>query len=151
MASYCKNTALVFLGLFSLDLSAGEHQDKLARCLVESTTQEDRNALVQWMFVAMSAHPLTAELAAVPASKRKEATTRATAVFEKLMTETCGAETMGTIKFEGTESLSKAFEALGNVAMEGLMAHPQVDEAITEMAAGIDPEKFQEMMQKHGL
>lgn len=148
MSYYFKGAALALLGLLSTGANAGEHQEKLASCLVESTTTEDRNALVQWMFVAMSAHPLTSELAAVPEPRRKEVTARATRLFEKLMTETCGAETMDTIRYEGTESLSKAFEALGNLAMEGLMAHPGVNRAITDMAAGMDQSKFENMLQK---
>jgi hypothetical protein len=148
MSYYFKATALLLLGLSSAGANAGEHQEKLASCLIKSTTTEDRNALVQWMFVAMSAHPLTSELATVPQSKREATTTRATRLFEKLMTETCGAETMDTIRFEGTESLSKAFETLGNLAMEGLMADPGVSKAITDMAAGMDQSKFEKMLQK---
>ena len=50
---------------------AGEHQTQLASCLVQATTTQDREALVQWIFVAMASHPMARELAAVPADKRK--------------------------------------------------------------------------------
>ena len=150
MAYHYKHAALIFLGLSSAQVSAGEHQDRLAQCLIQSTTQDDRNLLVQWMFTAMSAHPLTSELATVPAPKRKAITAGATVVFEKLLTDTCGRETLETMKYEGTESLSKAFEALGSVAMQGLMGHPDVEKAINDMASGIDEAKFQTMIDKYG-
>ena len=130
---------------------AGEHQDKLAQCLAKSTTQQDRNELVQWIFVAMSSHPLTSEFATIPAQKRKEITTRATRVFEKLMTDSCGLETLNTTKYEGTEAIGKAFETLGGIAMEGLMQHPDVEKAVMDMASGIDESKFDQLIKKHGM
>ena len=129
---------------------AGEHQTQLASCLVQSTTPQDREALVQWIFVAMASHPMARELANVPDDKRKATTARATAVFEKLMTDACGTETFNTVKYEGTESLGKAFETLGGVAMEGLMSHPDVQKAVTDMTSGLDQKKFEALFNAQG-
>ena len=111
--------AFIGLALCSSTAYAGEHQDKLAKCLIASTPEQDGDVLVQWIFVAMAAHPVTNELATVPANKRKEVTEKATTVFEKLMTETCGLETLNTIKFEGTESIGKPLKRLEGLQWMG--------------------------------
>lgn len=134
----------------SAPVAAGEHRERLAGCLKESSTQADRDALVRWIFVAMSAHPLTADLAAVPADTASAVSRDASSVFAKLITETCGAESAGTIKYEGTEAFGKAFEVLGMFAMDGLMGHPNVAAAVDEMSSHLDPAQFDAMMQRHG-
>lgn len=127
---------------------AGEYQDKLSTCLAQSATQDDKDALVRWIFVAMSAHPLTEDLAKIPVDQRESITRKGGAVFEKLMTESCGAETIGTIKYEGTEAFGLAFEVLGSSAMEGLMSHPNVDKVIAELASYVDESKLEKLLEK---
>lgn len=128
---------------------AGEHQDRLAACLTTSATEADKAALIRWVFVAMSTHPLTESLASVPAEQRAAIVREGSAVFQKLMTESCGAETVGTLKYEGTEAFGKAFEVLGQAAMEGLMGHPNVENAIAELASHLDQRKFEKLLQEH--
>ena len=97
----------------------------------------------------MSTHPLTESLATIPADQRATIVREGSAVFQKLMAETCGAETVGTLKYEGTEALGKAFEVLGQTAMEGLMSHPNVQAAISELASHLDQAKFEKLLEKH--
>ncbi len=35
--------------------------------------------------------------------------------------------------------------------MDGLLSHPAVDKAISEMASGIDQSKFDALVEKHGM
>lgn len=128
---------------------AGEHQDKLAECLTQSATQEDKDALVRWIFAAMAAHPLTEDLAEISDDQRDVITRQGGAVFEKLMTDSCGAETIGTIRYEGTDAFGKAFEVLGSSAMEGLMSHPNVERSIAELSSHIDESKLEGLLEKH--
>lgn len=130
-------------------LAAGEHQDALAICLTQSTSHHEKNALVRWIFVAMSAHPLTDDLGTVPAEKRAQVTREAGQVFATLITETCGRESAATIHHEGTDAFGKSFEVLGMAAMDGLMSHPEVEAAVSELTNHIDPAKFEEMMRRH--
>jgi hypothetical protein len=141
-------TAVVLTSL-AAPVMAGDYQDKLTACLTQSATQDDKDALVRWIFLAMAAHPLTHDLATIP-NDRKEAVMRTSgAVFQKLMTESCGAETMGTIKHEGTEALGKAFEVLGSTAIEGLLSHPNVDSTIAELTSYFDEKKFEKLVREH--
>lgn len=48
--------ALMVAG-FSSSALAGPFNDKLAVCLVKSTTETDRALLMRWMFAAMASHP----------------------------------------------------------------------------------------------
>lgn len=129
--------------------TAGEHQERLADCLSQSSGQSDRDTLVRWIYVAMSAHPLTADLATVPADRAAEVSRDASAVFTQLITGTCGAESAATLKYEGTEAFGKAFEVLGMTAMDGLMGDPDVAAEVSALVEHLDQEKFDEMVRRH--
>lgn len=148
MKQRCLCIALAMLSALSPAM-AGDYQERLATCLTGSANQDDKDALIRWIFVAMAAHPLTEDLAAIPAGRRETIVSEGSAVFQKLMTETCGEETVGTLKYEGTEAFGKAFEVLGQTAMEGLMSHPDVDRAISELASHLDQKKFEELLERH--
>jgi hypothetical protein len=50
-------TLLAFVGTASIWTSmaaAGPYSDDLAKCLVKSTTKEDRVSLIRWLFAAAS-------------------------------------------------------------------------------------------------
>ena len=148
MKRLCLCTALALASAL-VPAWAGDYQDKLSACLTTSATEGDKAALIRWVFVAMSTHPLTESLATIPADQRATIVREGSAVFQKLMAETCGAETVGTLKYEGTEALGKAFEVLGQTAMEGLMSHPNVQAAISELASHLDQAKFEKLLEKH--
>jgi len=52
--SLCVASALVF-GCIS-SASAGVYADDLGKCLVASTTKDDRSNLIRWLFVAAAHH-----------------------------------------------------------------------------------------------
>ena len=49
--------AVMAIGLTGQNASAGVFADELSRCLVKSSSTDDRVLLVQWMFAALSLHP----------------------------------------------------------------------------------------------
>ena len=50
----CMASALMGITQFA---AAGPAVDQLSECLVKSTTAADKTAVLQWTFVALSAHP----------------------------------------------------------------------------------------------
>ncbi len=71
---------------------AGLYTDDLARCLVDSTSKDDRVALVRWMFVAAAAHPAVASIANVSPKDREEADKKLATLFMRLLTDSCKEE-----------------------------------------------------------
>jgi hypothetical protein len=51
---------------------AGVFTDDLGRCLVNSTTKEDRVNLIRWLFVAASHHPAVKPIATVTSAQQEE-------------------------------------------------------------------------------
>ena len=56
----------IVLQLLATGVHAGVHTSELAECLVDSTSRQDRAALVNWLFSAASFHPALNSNASVP-------------------------------------------------------------------------------------
>jgi hypothetical protein len=127
-------TLLVLLLGFSSSVAAGPFNDKLAVCLVKSSTEADRTILMRWIFVAMANHPGVKDLAPVSKEVADKLNKDMAGLFWSLISDRCGAETKEAVKYEGASALSASFEVLGKVAMQGLMA----DADVSKYIAGVD-------------
>lgn len=101
-------------------------QDALSRCLVDSTSPEDRRVLVKWVFSTLAQHPDIATMARIDPAQRDLAERQAARVFERLLTEKCTAPLKVAIKQSGTDAIGKSFEALGSAATGELLQNGQV-------------------------
>jgi hypothetical protein len=90
--------------------AAGPYGDDLAKCLVESTTHDDRTALVRWMFAAIAAHPAVASIAKVTPEVMEGANKSASALFMRLLTESCKEKAQKALKYEGPGTLQTSFQ-----------------------------------------
>jgi hypothetical protein len=124
---------------------AGQYTDALSQCLVKSTTQADRTALVVWVYGAMSVHPDIKAYSAMTPAQHQEVTKRAAELFQRLMTADCRAESIGALKYEGTQAFEKAFETLGQVAMEGLVTNGDVAKEMGAIETYVDKSKFESL------
>jgi hypothetical protein len=135
--------AVCALAALSFDsAAAGPHVDELAQCLVRSTSDTEKNALVRWFFAAMAVHPEVRSLAAVSDAQRAELSKGAAKLLERLMTESCRSQTLEAVRYEGPGSLQKSFEVLGEVAARGLFADPAVMRSLADLDSYIDKEKI---------
>src|SRR5262245_60520797 len=80
---------------------AGPYTDDLSKCLVRSTTPEEKSLLVQWMFATMALHPDVKYLAKVTPAERAKLNQRVAALFESLLTRSCLSEARNALKNEG--------------------------------------------------
>ncbi len=136
-----KWTLMALLGI-SVVAQAGTYSDDLSRCLVESSTPQDKSLLVKWMFTSMALHPDIASMANVTQAQRDTANKDAAEMFSRLMTVTCLEQSKKAIQFEGAAAIEQGFNAFGQVAGRELFAHPNVGQALSALQDHIDMKKL---------
>jgi hypothetical protein len=141
-----KFVAMLSLALmtFSLGVQAGPFTDDMSKCLVKNTTQEDKEALIKWIYAAMSAHPSVKALSNVSAKQGESLNKGAADLMMELLTQRCKTETQQAIKYEGEGAIRTSFQILGQVAMQDLMSHPAVTKYITGITSFVDKKSFED-------
>ena len=138
--------ALLIAGVTSglpLVANAGPFADDLGKCLVTSTSAEDRTALVRWIFVAAAKHPAVSSMVHVTQEQLDSANKTTAALLMKLLTQTCKTEAQKAIQNEGPQTIQLSFSVLGQVAGRELFASPQVAGATAGLAKYIDGNALQ--------
>lgn len=125
---------------------AGPYTDDLSKCIVESTTTEDRTELVKWMFTAMSLHPAVKQVASVSTEQIDEANKQIAALVVKLLTKTCNKQARAAIKYEGQIAIQSSFEILGQVAAKELFANKDVAAGLVGLGKNIDKKKLDDSL-----
>lgn len=127
--------------------SAGPYGDTLSKCLVSSTTPSEKTTLVRWMFAMMALHPDVKASSAITPEQRTEITKATAKLFERLLTESCGAEAKDAVKYEGGSTIESSFALLGQVAARELFSNPKVNEGLSELSKYIDEKKLNEFLE----
>ena len=125
---------------------AGPYSDDLAKCLVESTTATDKNALVKWMFAMAALHPAVKSIASITEAERTQSSRSTAQLFERLLTESCRTQTRQAVKYEGAAALQTGFEMLGQVAARELFADPNVARGLADLENHIDSQKMKQAL-----
>jgi hypothetical protein len=125
---------------------AGPFADDMAKCLVNSSSREDRTLLVRWIFSVITLHPDLTAMSSVSAQQRVELSKRAGALFQRLLFESCRSQTQQALQNEGRQTIQYAFQVLGQVASQGMFADPHVMEGIKELGKNVDEEKLKSLM-----
>lgn len=135
------------LVLVTTSAQAGPYADDLTKCLVKSTTSDDKSLLVQWIFSMMALHPQVGRLAAVSDAQRTELNKGTALLFQNLLTKTCLTETRQALKYEGGATIQTSFGALGQVAAREIFANPQVEAGMSELGKYVDKKSFESALQ----
>jgi hypothetical protein len=143
-------TAALLVG-FAHSAQAGIYTDDMAKCLVSKSSQADKDTLMRWMFVAMSANPAVKPLSNVNAAQRESYTRAAVALMERLVFKDCHTESLNAVKYEGAGAMSGSFQVLGQVAARGLMSDPAAIEALGELNKYSDQSKWEALGKEAGL
>lgn len=146
-------TALAALGLLSAapSASAGVYADDMARCLIKSSSADDQIVLVRWMFSTMTLHPAVGDLANISDQQRQEMSNKAAALFERLITVDCHAESVAALKYEGVAAFGSSFNTLGQIAARGLMTDPHVTQALSGLGAVVNGDRLRALMAEAGM
>jgi hypothetical protein len=143
-----KTTAAVSALLFSCSVYAGPYENDLAKCLVESTTKEDRASLVRWMFAMAAANPAVGSIANVSPETVDELNATTGALFMRLLTDSCKNEAKNALEYEGSGTLRIGFRVLGAVAGKELFSSPEVKQAMSGLARNVDTNRLEQLLKE---
>lgn len=132
--------------LASHSVFAGPYSDEMAKCLVTSTSEADKNFLVKWIFAAASLHPAVKSISSISEAQRNELNVKIAKLFEKLLTESCKAQTQQAVKYEGPSTIEAAFQVLGQVAGRGLFSDPGVAGYVAQLGNHVDKKKLESVI-----
>ncbi len=133
------------LAAFFPNAYAGPHSDELARCLIESTSERDRNGLIVWMFSAASQHPAVKDIVNVTPQQLDDANKNYAELTVRLLTEDCLSEAKKAVKYEGEAALENSFNLFGQAAGRELFSSPYVAGAMAGYVKHIDRSKLQKL------
>ena len=123
-------------------VNAGVYTDDLSRCLVESSTPNDKLTLVKWMFTAMSLHPAVESLSKVTPQQRDDSNRDVANLFVKLLTQTCKDQASTALQYEGRLAMQSSFNVLGQVAGKELFMNPNVAAGMAGLEKHMDKDKI---------
>ncbi len=132
--------------MFAVSAQAGVYTDELSKCLVSSTSKDDRIALVRWMFAAASAHPAVSSIAATTPQQLDDANRSVGELFMRLTTVSCREQTKNAILYEGQLAIQGGFEVLGQVAGTEMFSSPEVAAGMAGLEKYIDNTKISELV-----
>lgn len=126
---------------------AGPYGDTLGKCLVSKTNSSQKATLVRWLFAMMALHPDVESSSTLTAAQRTQLSKEAARLLEDLLTQTCRAEAVDAIRYEGHSTVEASFSLLGQVAARELFAHPKVAEGLAEFGQFVDEKKMKALME----
>jgi len=137
---------ILLLATFGLAGAATAHAgplgDDLARCLVSSSTAQDKTEIVRWVFTAVAAHPAVKQMASVTDAQREAASKAMGDLITRLLTVNCADATGKAVRGEGLSSIDTSFAALGQAAIQDLFSDPGVGAALSSMEKYVDVKKI---------
>lgn len=136
-------SVLLALSCFSAPSHAGVYGDSFGKCLVSTSTDQDKHKLVEWIFASIALNPSVSSYVSLPAEKRQEIDRNMAAVFERLVGESCRKEAVEAVKYEGPAAFAVAFQLFGQVAGQQMFAAPEVSKGSEAFLEFLDVEGLQ--------
>lgn len=121
---------------------AGQYVDQLSQCLVNATSEQDRSTVVQWMFVALSAHPDLKGFSNVSPEQKQQLDQKLATVLQNTIADKCQAQTKAVIQNEGIQAVGQSFQALGQTTGKAILNDPAVNAQLRGTLLYIDLSKL---------
>ena len=137
-----KISTLLIICMVSANSFAGPFTDKLSICLVNKTTDSDKQLLINWIYAAMSTHPSVQKLNKIPPVAADKLNKKTAKLFIDLLTDRCKPEAKQAVKYEKDIAIKTSFGVLGKVAMQGIMSNPNVNKYLSGLGKYSDKEKL---------
>ena len=119
-----------------------EQTNALGRCFVNKTTGEDRIAVARWMLGAMASAPKMADLSKVDAALKVTLDKGMAGIFTRLITVDCVSEARPLLQAKNNAAFETAGEALGEIAIQELLADPRAMEGLSSYVKYLDQNAF---------
>ncbi|MGD8992745.1 MAG: hypothetical protein PVI00_14915 [Desulfobacterales bacterium] len=117
----------------------------LGTCLVDSLTGKERKNLAKWIYFALAAHPEMSSYSNIKQDDRVKIDKYVGTLVTRLLAEDCASEFKSAQKTDPL-ALRKAFELVGQVAMQELMTNQDVKTSITSYIQYADQKKIQAVL-----
>ena len=138
--------ALILFVFQAESAGAGPYTDDLSKCIIASTTTQDRAEFVRWMFAAAAMHPAVKSIASVSKEQLDHANKQTAQLFMRLLTESCRQKVKDAIKYEGQTAIQASFQVLGQVAGRELFSSPEVAAGMSGLKKYFDSEKLRALV-----
>lgn len=125
---------------------AGAAKDALGKCLVLSSSGQDRLDFVVFIYGAISAHPAAKPYSRISDADREMMSRKAVKLMERLLSEDCRPQAVAAVRSEGSDALGEAFSMLGEAAMQELMNDKAVEATFSNFDKYIDKSKWQSLL-----
>lgn len=116
--------------------------EQLSDCLEKATTTTDKTTVLQWTFVALSAHPDLQSFSHVSAEQKDQLDQKLAQVLQRVIVEQCAAQTKAVIKSDGVQAVAESFQELGQSAGEEIIKNPAVKQQLQGTLRYIDLNKL---------
>jgi hypothetical protein len=130
---------------------AGVYTDAMSKCLVKSTSAEDKVHLMRWLFLEISMNPVVKSVASATPEQRVEFEKEGATLFQRLVLVDCRKETIDALKHEGAGAIQNSFAVLGEVAGKALMDDPSVNAGLMAMTSYLDKDRWQALSREAGF
>ncbi|WP_291357536.1 hypothetical protein [Acinetobacter sp. UBA3106] len=133
--------AMALMGTTQIAI-AGPTVDQLSNCLVKSTTAADKTTVLQWTFIALSAHPELKKFSNVNEEQRTQLDKNLAQVLQRILVEQCSAQTKAVITAEGVQAVGDSFQELGQITGEEILENPEVKSQLKGVLRYVDLNKL---------
>ncbi|MFM5924613.1 MAG: hypothetical protein ACKOPG_10570 [Novosphingobium sp.] len=116
--------------------------DALGKCMVAKSTGEDRLVVVRWTLTSIASSPQAADVVSVRPGKKDESDRKIAALFTRLMTVDCRAETTALMATRDSSAFGRASGPLGRVAIQELLTDPTAAAAMGAFVRYLNPSDF---------
>ena len=121
--------------------------DQLATCLVDALNGKERKNLAKWIYFAIGSHPEIKVFMNATAADIQKSDEYVGNLVTKILTVDCPNELNKANKADPL-AIKKAFQLVGQVAMQELMTNQDTSKALTNYAAYADQEKINAILSK---
>ncbi len=135
-------TSCLFLSTISI---AATPTEVFGGCLVDNLNGKERKKLAKWIFFAIAAHPEIQSFSNVSADDRIENDKYIGNLVSRLLADNCPNEMMAAYKVNPL-AIEKAFELVGQVAMQELMTDQAVTSSISSYINYTNQEKINNIL-----
>lgn len=132
---------------FSSVANANTEIDKFASCLVDNLNGKERKLLAKWIFFAMAAHPEIKDYSSVTSEQVDDVHKNVGSIINRLMLDNCPNE-LKAANSSNPQAIQKAFEFVGQVAMQELLTNQDVTGTLTGYLKYTNEGKIQELLIK---